>query len=411
MLTERTAYRINKKGIGGGLNDMANLITSGICAMGALTIMAAASVGQVDDNAIITRSLLSKGDSTRIARVMLRAKRGEPITVSVIGGSITAGAKASTDANRYGNRIAAWWRERFPKSKITFVNAGIGATGSSYGALRARRDLLCHNPDFVVVEYGVNDPNDQAAAETLEGLIRQILKLPNKPAAMLMFMMNNVGGNAQEWHSKVGAYYNLPMASYRDALWPDMVAKKMEQKYVFADEVHPNDLGHEYVARFAENILSAVYSSLPQYLRVPAIKPLPKPLFTDLYEYTGLLAAKDLLPSSNKGWALDPTGAYWAATDPGSVMEFDISGRLINLVTYRLRGAMGRAKIQVDDKPAVTLDAWFDGTWGGYTPTDIIGKDLTAGKHHVRIELLNEKADLSTGHEFRIYNVGTAGVK
>ena len=40
----------------------------------------------------------------------------------------------------------------------------------------AKRDLLSHHPDFVVVEYAVNDPNTQAAAESLEGLIRQIVR-------------------------------------------------------------------------------------------------------------------------------------------------------------------------------------------------------------------------------------------
>jgi hypothetical protein len=39
-----------------------------------------------------------------------------------------------------------------------------------------------------VVEYAVNDPNTQASAETLEGLIRQILPQTNHPAVLLLFM-------------------------------------------------------------------------------------------------------------------------------------------------------------------------------------------------------------------------------
>jgi lysophospholipase L1-like esterase len=115
---------------------------------------------------------------------MAKAQRGEKITVAVIGGSITAGAKASVPGKRYGNLVADWWRETFPKAEVAFVNAGIGATGSNYGALRASRDLLSHRPDFVVVEYSVNDGDTQEAAETLEGLIRQILSQPNTPAVV-----------------------------------------------------------------------------------------------------------------------------------------------------------------------------------------------------------------------------------
>ena len=132
----------------------------------------------------------------------------------------------------------------FPQAQVTFVNAGIGATGCNFGALRAQRDLLSKRPDFVVVEYACNDANTQAAAETLEGLLRQILKQPNQPAVIMLFMMARGGRNAQEWHSKVGRHYGLPMVSFRDAFWPEIEAGRMKWEDVIADQVHPNDRGH-----------------------------------------------------------------------------------------------------------------------------------------------------------------------
>ena len=42
-------------------------------------------------------------------------------------------------------------------SKINFINAGVGATGSNYCAFRVRRELLTQNPDFVLVKFAVND--------------------------------------------------------------------------------------------------------------------------------------------------------------------------------------------------------------------------------------------------------------
>ena len=115
------------------------------------------------------RSLVTTGQVARLERALAKARRGETVTIGVIGGSITQGAAATQPEKRYGNRLAAWWRQTFPKANVLFVNAGIGATGSDYGALRDNRDLLSHHPDFVVVEYAVNDPNSQAAAETLAG--------------------------------------------------------------------------------------------------------------------------------------------------------------------------------------------------------------------------------------------------
>ena len=188
---------------------------------------------------ITSRSVVTAGDTARLQQALAKGRRGEPVTVAVIGGSITAGAGASSREKNYGSLMAQWWREAFPQAKIELVNAGIGATGSNYGALRAQRDLLDRRPDFVVVEYGVNDPNSRESAETLEGLIRQILKQPQQPAVVLLFMMHRNGTNAQEWHGKVGRHYGLPMFSLRDALWPEIEAGRLKWEDVEADTVHP----------------------------------------------------------------------------------------------------------------------------------------------------------------------------
>jgi lysophospholipase L1-like esterase len=223
------------------------VIVSGYCTIIAAEkpIAAATTAGGLpaSDEVLFTRAQVSAGDLARLWRVFAKARRDERVVVGVIGGSITQGAMATRPEYRYGNRVAAWWRERFPRAQIQFVNAGIGATGSDYGALRVRRDLLSKRPDFVIVEYAVNDPNEQRFGETLEGLVRQILQCPNQPAVVLLFTMHNNGSNAQKWHGKVGRHYDLPMISYRDALWPEIQAGRMKWEDVEADLVHPNDRG------------------------------------------------------------------------------------------------------------------------------------------------------------------------
>jgi lysophospholipase L1-like esterase len=391
----------------------------------------------VDIAALSRPTLLATGDTARIQQVFARARRGEPLTVAVIGGSITGGAVASAPTNSYGSRVAAWWQQAFPKAEIKFVNAGIGATGSDYGAFRAKRDLLIYRPDFVVVEYAVNDPNAKESAETLEGLLRQILKQPNQPAVVLLFMMSQGGNNAQEWHSQVGAHYGLPMVSFRDALWPEIKAGRLKWDAVMADVVHPNDLGHECAAGFITNLLKHGSSGgnetriSPPTVRSPkdqslvtsaatipglgfrkpgAVKPLPAPLFTDVYEHVTLLEAADLKPLKNEGWAFDKGTQSWRSDKPGSVLEFEIKGRAIHSMHFIVKGPMGKAKMQVDDAPPVIRDAWFDQTWGGYRSTQVLARDLKPGPHRVRIELLEEKNSGSDGHEFRLLGLGAAGV-
>ncbi len=373
--------------------------------------VASSCAADFDETGLFTRSLVASGDTARLQRALAKARRGEAVTVAVIGGSITQGARASKPEFRYGDQVAAWWRKTFPNAKIKFINAGIGATGSNYGALRAKRDLLSHQPDFVIVEYAVNDGNTRACAETLEGLLRQILREPNQPAVVLLFTMNKAGGNAQEWHAKVGAYYGLPMVSFRDALWPEIKADRLKWTDVEADEVHPNDRGHEYCARFVTRLCDDKLKSLPADDRMPAVPPLPAPLFSDLFERASLFEADTLKPVANQGWTFDATRQCWKSEQPGSVMECELEGEVILIMDYHVRKPMGKAKVQVDDLPPVVRDAWFDQTWGGYRQTTELARGLKPGKHRVRIELLAEKNPQSDGHEFRLLGLGAAGTR
>ena len=258
-----------------------------------------------DESALAARSLLSEGDTARLQGALAKARRGEAVTIGVIGGSITQGAAASTPENRYGNRVAAWWRENFPEATVKLVNAGIGATGSSYGALRAERDLLSQRPDFVIAEYAVNDPNERSSAETLEGLARQILKRTNQPALVLLFTMNQSGANAQEWHAKVGTHYALPMISYRDALWPEIQAGRMAWTDISPDVVHPNDRGHACCAQFVTRFLEKLLKNLPPDSSLPEVQPVPPSLFGSAYESVALFEAEALKSVNNTGWSYD----------------------------------------------------------------------------------------------------------
>jgi len=367
-----------------------------------------------NEKEIFRRSLVSMGDTARLQHVLAKARRKEPVVVGVIGGSITQGASASKEECRYGNLVAQWFRETFPGTEIQFINAGIGATGSDIGAHRVQAHLLRHHPDFVVAEYAVNDPDSKMAAETLEGLVRQVLKQPNHPAMMLLFTMHNNGGNAQEWHSKVGRHYRLPMVSFRDALWPEIEAGRLKWEDIEADMVHPDDRGHRYCADFITAVLQKVLAKLPSR-RLPAIKPLPEPLISDVFEHATYFNAETITPVKNEGWKVsqgDPFfGRGWEADVPGSVLECEVEGTAIGVVYYRIKGRMGMAEAWVDNGEPVRMNGWFEADWGGYSAFQLVARDLTPGRHTLRVRLLEDKAPESQGHLFKVQAVMAAGMK
>src|ERR1700730_5301262 len=235
-------------------------------------------------NEIVARSQASTGDLGRLINVFAKALRGEPITLGVIGGSITAGAFATTEKNSYSGRLLSWWRERFPRCEISMINAGVGGTGSMYGALRVGKDLLSRMPDFVVVEFAVND--NWTDGEAFEGLVRQILDQPNLPALLLVFMMWEKGGNDQEMQANIGAHPRLPMVSFRDALWPETQAGRLDWSEYIVDNVHPTDVGHAAAARFITTMCESALNASPTG-NSSAASPLPSPLYSDAFQHVG----------------------------------------------------------------------------------------------------------------------------
>ena len=359
----------------------------------------------------VTRGTTSVGDLSRLQRLFQAAAKGGRYTFGVIGGSITAGGCASSVDTRYAAYVFTWLKEHFPAAEWTLVNAGIGATGTNYGCLRVQRDLLAKAPDLVVTEYAVNDGNDQESAETYEGLLRQVLASAKQPPVLMLFLMNQAGGNAQEWQSKLGRHYGLPMLSYRDLLWPEIEAKRLTWADISPDSVHPHDVGHGYAGKLLNTLLDQALASVPTAAVPAPASALPAPLLTAVYQSTNLFEADDLKPVANTGWTFDAGSGWdkgWKATVPGTVVEFEVSGEQLFVSYWRIHGPMGRAQITIDNERGSIQEAWFDQTWGGYRHMIRLAMG-GPGKHRVRLELLPEKHAESPGTEFRLLCLGTAG--
>lgn len=71
---------------------------------------------------------------------------------------------------------------------IRFVKAGVGGTPSEPGMIRFDRVVLRGGvlPDVVIIEFAVIDEGDETKGNCFESLVRKVLKLPNKPAVILL---------------------------------------------------------------------------------------------------------------------------------------------------------------------------------------------------------------------------------
>jgi acyl-CoA thioesterase I len=364
-------------------------------------VRAAALPAGFDAAAALDRSIVSVGSFERIGQVFARARRGDTITIGAIGGSVTQGAWADTPDGRYLDRVGAWWRAHFPQARTRLVNAGIGGTQSNYGALRAQRDLLAAHPDVVIVEFSVNDDWNDASVESYEGVVRHILHAPQHPAVLLLNMADRAGNSAEPYHRRVGAYYNLPEISFGDALRPYYAGSPSVAGAFYKDAVHPDALGHAFIAELVEHWLDLALAS--------ADGQEDRPLTSNVYDGADLHEGASLPPVAVSGWTFHPDLRAWEADQPGATLSWDVSGAAVFITYFTEHGPWGTAAVSVDDNAPVLIDAWFAPTYGGQARVKEIARDLPPGRHRVTVRVLPQSNPQSGGHRFRLFGVGTSG--
>lgn len=347
-------------------------------------------------------AMLSEGNLGRLAAVMRKAAKGEEITVGVIGGSITAGCTTTTPDKAYANQFNEWWVKAFPKAKINFVNAGIGATTSYLGVHRVQKDLLDKKPDVVVVEFAVNDSDTLFFKETYEDLVRRILKAENNPAVILLFLTPESGYCAQTSELLVGFKYDLPRISYKNMVIKEMTKGTLQWKDLTGDGTHPNDKGHGMIGEILYRYLNNVYAKLNTI--TDKVEPLnTKPFFCERYIDGSIIDSTGIKPTSLGSFSKASINSQfpndWTTNSGKKSIKFEIEAQNIGIMYQKtVDGKSGQYDVYVDGEFKTTLDANFKGGWGPYVESTEVYRSDSKAKHTVEIK---KHAD-STGNVFSI---------
>jgi len=317
-----------------------------------------------------------------ITDVMRRAEKGDKLTIGFIGGSITQGSLATTSENCYAKRVFNWWEKKFPKAHFTYVNAGIGGTDSYYGVGRCEEDLLKENPDFVMVDFSVNDKENSFYQETYEGLIRRILSCKSNPAVLALYnVFYDSGASALEYHERVCKHYNIDGISMKDTLFEDIKNGIYERGDITPDNLHPSDKGHEEVARRITSYLEAVMDkTINDSLPENAVKKgsdfadLPYPLTYNRFEDTKRIVFNKEFSVAGEKFTYSFNGSHFGVQYRKTVKRPALIARMI---------------IDEDMLHPVILDGNFDEDWGDCIYLEHIFTDMGRNDHNVVIEIIS----------------------
>ena len=345
---------------------------------------------------------MGKINLSRLKNCMLRAGKGEELTIGFLGGSITQGSLSTKSENCYAYRVFSWWKKEFPEAHFHYVNGGIGGTSSHFGVSRAVTDVLMYQPDVVIVDFSVNDKADEFFQETYEGVIRKLLTWNSVPAVILL---NNVyydtGENAEKYHNSVGDWYRIPHVSIKDTLYKKMKAGMYTREELTPDGLHPNDTGHKLVAAEIITFLERVKNCMHEQEEDIS---LPEPMTANAYEQARRLTIREISPkllgfctdTEEKMGHLDFFKNGWIGRKAGDKILFEITSSCI-AVQYRktvTKPAL-RARLILDGQTghAMILDGNFEEDWGDCLYLESILHHGEYKKHTVEIEVMEDEID------------------
>lgn len=221
-------------------------------------------LGQVYGSQALLKTRTHVGSSDRVRRVIRRAMAGLPITIGILGGSISSchGLDATAahplgnpiGPNCYPHRIFTWLNDVFPHPANELTNGALRRTGTAYYGFCSAMHLP-DRVDLVIVEFDTEDPHEPETISTTDLLLRSLLLRPDQPAVILLGhfapqFQNEHGFTGPEvWHSAVAHFYDVPHLTVKGLLYEEYLAnpEKVSQSY-FIDPVLANAKGHELLA-------------------------------------------------------------------------------------------------------------------------------------------------------------------
>ncbi|GHJ84941.1 hypothetical protein NliqN6_1343 [Naganishia liquefaciens] len=416
----------------------------------------------------IAHSIAHEGTNARLHRLFRKLESGMPISMGVIGGSVSAGHGLSHDGDtdemegplNMHRQIFDWIATKWPHPEHRFSNGAIPASGSLYFAT-CFAEHMDEDVDLVMIELGVNDVQDITVQMEYELLLRGILALPNKPAIInlqtigLIFDALSQGGDQQ---LGVSQYYDVPTITIRSLILPIIFNNYRDAERFFTldsgapadarwedtmDLRHLNRHGHSAMSNLTrvyferqlckmtalDSLEQQGYQpkhSAPHWPGEDLVTQVPAKLLTSRYDKDEVVppfkpqclstASKKhpLVPDESFGWT------HWNWKDkkylvgrvPGAKFSISVTTSLGEIKVYYQRSAkygLGQVDCWVDrDLHSMKR---LDGYWThdySIVESTMIASGLKPGKHVLHCEVVADTNDpVSGGHEFRITSVTT----
>ena len=352
-----------------------------------------------------------------------RARNGESLCVTFLGGSLTWGAQATSPMDTsYRALVEKKLAAAYPGAHFRFWDAAIGGTGSQLASFRLERDVLSQKPDLVFLDFTINDnpyiAPTRSRLSSYESLVRRLVKAGIPVVQVILPAKQDVldkpsARPLDKDHKEIASAYSLPVADAVASAKRSVGEGKSTPDQLWdlpEDGTHPGDAGYALYAEAAWKAFQEAISEKRQ-CRLPE-----KMLHDDTYMTVNRfrLAGSSVLPA---GWKVGKPHRNAVAFD------FVCSRWMDDLVIAGAGAAPLRLKVRASDimifgemtKQSGSYQVRIDGSEakkcsakcadGNMRLVEIIAEGLDSSREHA-IEITPL---LEAGGELRIESVCAAG--
>lgn len=335
-----------------------------------------------------TLTALSKSDTDPF-------ENKDEVNIVYLGGSITQGAGVSDKSKCWVNRIGEYFKQKFPDKQINNYNAGLGGTGTDMGIMRLEKDVLSKNPDYVFIEFAVNDIGKSTASRHMESIIRSLQELDEVPYVTIVYtakynQSEKALENNSEAHQVVADYYGIPTIDMKPALEESILSTgSMEDeenvKHWLVDLTHPTEYGYDCYTQCIQSALeTGDYYVRPQKQE--------KKLDINAAPLSTTWNDVKTVAESEGTWTSNANPSYgngWTSSTPGDTLEYTFYGPVLG-IQHRIGKESGKYTLTIDGKDVGNIDTYYSKT----TSQGVLGYQnfaLGSGKHTLKITVLDER--------------------
>jgi len=184
-----------------------------------------------------------------------RIQKGEELTIAALGDSFTYGWGVTKG---YLCSLREMISDKYPGSKINLINGGSPGDTAKGGVYRVWQDVIRHNPDLVIIQFGLNDLySGFGTDEFYQNLSRIVKEIREKTDSEIILVTSTTVEDKEQnkiiytFYDQIvecGKEFKVPVVKVHE-YWEKRIAMGSSLPFLVQnDGIHPNEAGHLIMA-------------------------------------------------------------------------------------------------------------------------------------------------------------------